>query len=100
MKRTNKEYLLEEIRKETKLSCGAVFDLFKIINQYDWTCFCSQMADYDQPQERLHAKKILDEKLISYQEKDWKKVWNLLKGPGEISKFYNSHFHTMDEEFK
>lgn len=44
--KTNKEYLLEEIRKETGLSSGGVLDIFEIINDYDWKVFCSQMGDF------------------------------------------------------
>lgn len=99
MMKTNKEHLIEMLQKETKLSSGGVLDLFNIINEYDWSCFCSYMGDYDHPEERVQAKKVLDEKLSHYQENDWKKVWSLLKDDGEIHSFYNSKFHTIDEKF-
>lgn len=57
MQKTNKEHLIEMLQKETKLSSGGVLDLFEIINEYDWTCFCSQMGDFDCPRERVQAKK-------------------------------------------
>lgn len=99
--KTNKEYLLEEIRKETGLSSGGVLDIFEIINDYDWKVFCSQMGDFDCPGERISAKKVLGEKLKSYPEGTWKKIWNLLEeGENEIRKFYCEHFHTMKEEYK
>lgn len=98
---TNKKHLLEKIQKETKLSSGAVTDLFEIINDYDWACFCSYMGDYDHPSERVQAKKVLDEKLKNYQEEDWKKVWNLLEeNEGYIRSFYNKHFHSMSDKFE
>jgi len=97
---TNKEYLIGMLQKETKLSGGGVLDLFDIINEYDWAVFCSQMDDYDHPGERIAAKEKLDEKLKSYREEDWKKVWKLLKEDGEIRKFYNDNFHKMDEEYQ
>lgn len=96
---TNKEFLLQMLQAETKLSGGGVLDLFDIINEYDWAVFCSQMGDYDHPGERVQAKKVLDEKLSHYPERTWKKVWKLLKEDGEIRNFYNSHFHTMKDEY-
>lgn len=99
--KTNKEYLLEEIRKETGLSNGAVLDIFEIINEYDWKVFCSQMGDYDHPEERETAKKILDEKLSSYSKRTWKKVWKLLEETdNHISSFYIKHFHNLKDEYK
>lgn len=53
----NKEFLLQMLQAETKLSSGGVLDLFQIINEYDWAVFCSQMGDYDHPGERVQAKK-------------------------------------------
>lgn len=100
MQKTNKEYLIEMLQKETKLSLGGVSELFDIINEYDWTCFCSQMGDFDCPGERVQAKKVLDEKLSHYQKEDWEKVWSLLKNYGEIQLFYHEHFHTLKEEYK
>lgn len=96
---TNKEFLLQMLQAETKLSGGGVLDLFDIINEYDWAVFCSQMGDFDHPGERVQAKKVLDEKLSRYPERTWKKVWKLLKEDGEIRNFYNSHFHTMKDEY-
>ena len=100
MKETNKEHLIEMLRKETKLSGGGVLDLFDIINEYDWAVFCSYMGDYDCPGERVQAKKVLDEKLSHYRENDWKKVWSLLNEDGEIHSFYHDNFHHMKEEYK
>ena len=48
---TNKEFLLQMLQAETKLSNGGILDLFQIINEYDWAVFCSQMGDYDHPGE-------------------------------------------------
>ena len=97
--KTNKEYLIEMLQKETKLSGGGVLDLFDIINEYDWKVFCSQMGDYDHPGERISAKEELDKKLSYYPERTWKKVWELLKGDNEISNFYHNNFHKMKEEY-
>lgn len=97
---TNKEYLLEEIRKETGLSSGGVLDIFEIINEYDWNVFHSQMSDYDYLEERVRAKKVLDEKLSHYPERTWKKVWVLLDTGGKFATFYYKYFHTMKEEYK
>jgi hypothetical protein len=96
---TNKEHLIEILQKETKLSMSGVSDIFEIINEYDWAVFCSQMADFDCPNERIQAKKVLDEKLSHYREEDWKKIWSLLNDCCEAHYFYNNHFHTMKEEF-
>ena len=98
--KTNKEYLIEQIQSKTKLSIGAVTDLFEIIDNYNWKVFESQMGDYDHPEERISAKKVLDEKLQCYREEEWKKVWNLLNGNSETALFYDDNFHKMDEEFK
>ena len=100
MGKTNKEHLIEMLQKETKLSSGGVLDLFDIINEYDWAVFCSYMGDYDHPEERVKAEKVLDEKLSHYQENDWKKVWSLLNEKGEIHSFYHDNFHHMEEEYK
>jgi hypothetical protein len=100
MGKTNEAHLIEMLQKETKLSLGGVLELFQIINKYDWAVFCSYMDDYDHPEERVQAKKVLDEKLSHYQENDWKKVWSLLNENGEIHSFYNNYFHTMKEEYK
>lgn len=97
--KTNKEHLIEMLQKETNLSSGGVLDLFDIINEYDWAVFCSYMADFDCPGERVEAKKVLDEKLNHYRENDWKKIWSLLNDDGEIHSFYNANFHKMDKEF-
>ena len=88
------------LQKETKLSLVEISELFQIINEYDWTCFCSQMGDFDCPGERLQAKKVLDEKLSHYPERTWKKIWSLLKEDGEIHSFYNDKFHHMKDEYK
>ena len=99
--KTNKEYLIEMLLKETGLSCvDVVEEIFNIINEYDWAVFCSQMGDYDHPGERIAAKEELDEKLSHYPERTWKKVWELLKGDGEISDFYHNNFHKLEEEYK
>lgn len=100
MQKTNKEHLIEMLQKETKVSLGGVSELFDIINEYEWSCFCSYMGDYDHPGERVQAKKVLDEKLSHYPERTWKKVWSLLKEDGEIHSFYNDKFHHMTEEYK
>lgn len=57
MQKTNKEHLIEMLQKETKVSLGEVSELFDIINEYEWSCFCSYMGDYDHPGERVQAKK-------------------------------------------
>ena len=75
-------------------------EIFKIINEYDWAVFCSYMDDYDHPGERVQAKKVLDEKSSFTKKETFEKVWSLLKEDGEIHSFYNSHFHTMKEEYK
>ena len=95
---TNKDFLLQMIEQQTGISIDVVSEIFSIINEYDWKVFCSQMGDYDHPEERIQAKKVLDEKLSHYDESEWKKVWELLEESGEIHNFYFSNFHNMNKE--
>lgn len=103
MQKTNKEHLVEMVLKELGFSDSSkevVEEIFKIINEYDWAVFCSYMADYDCPGERVQAKKVLDEKSSFYKKETFEKIWSLLKEGGEIHSFYNDKFHHMDEEYK
>ena len=96
--KTNKEHLIEMLLKETGLSCiDVVEEIFNIINEYDWAVFCSQMGDYDHPGERRAAKETMDEKLSFYMLATREKIWKLLKEDGEISDFYHTNFHHMNE---
>ena len=103
MQKTNKEHLIEMVLKELGFSDSSkevVEEIFKIINEYDWAVFCSYMADYDCPGERVQAKKVLDEKSSFYKKETFEKIWSLLKEENsEIHKFYNKNFHNMDKEF-
>jgi hypothetical protein len=55
MQRTIKEHLIDMLQKETKLSSGGILDLIDIINEYDRACFCSQMDNFDCPEEWVDA---------------------------------------------
>ena len=97
---TNKEFLLQMLQAETTdiFPAETVKEVFEIINEYDWAVFCSQMGDYDHSGERVRAKQVLDEKLSFYVVAG-PQIWKLLEEDGEIHKFYNSHFHTMKDEY-
>lgn len=101
---TNNEFLLQMLQAETTdisnehLPAETVKEVFEIINEYDWAVFCSQMGDYDHPGERVRAKQVLNEKLSFYVVAG-PQIWKLLKEDGEIRNFYNSHFHTMKDEY-
>ena len=97
--KTNKEHLLEMLLNESDSTKEMVDEIFNIINEYDWAVFCSYMADFDCPGERVEAKKVLDEKSKVYDKKTWEKIWSLLNDSGEIHSFYNANFHKMDKEF-
>ncbi len=95
---TNKDFLLQMIEQQTGISINIVSEIFSIINEYDWKVFCSQMGDYDHPEERVQAKKVIDEKLSHYNESEWKKVWYCLNDDKKISDFYHRKFHSMNDD--
>jgi hypothetical protein len=54
------EVYIEKISKEFRISPATAKEIYGAINKYDYACFCSYMGDYDQPQERTEAKKVLN----------------------------------------
>lgn len=61
---TNKEFLLQMLQAETTdisnehFPVETVKEVFEIINEYDWAVFCSQMGDYDHPNDRRKEQTI------------------------------------------
>lgn len=50
------EVYIENLGKKFKcLSAANIKLIYEKVNQLDWKIFCSYMADYDQPQERVAA---------------------------------------------
>lgn len=104
---TNKEFLIAELHKH----CGdvdlkTVEHIFQIINKRDWADFCSQMGDYDHPEERVFAEKEMNDKLEelagnSYALQD--AVAYVLRALKmdiyPTSSFYHRNFHKMNEEY-
>lgn len=81
-----------------------VEEIFIIINEKDWAVFCSQMGDYDHPEERIEAKKVMNEKLEklignSYTLQD--AVAYVLRSLSmdiyPACDFYHKNFHTLNE---
>lgn len=89
MKRS--EVLIQKIAKTFNISEATAADIYKIVNTFDWKVFCSYMADYDHPEERVKAKKVLDEKRSHYSEefqKIFDKIQTFMK---EDWRVYNIH---------
>ena len=57
---TKKTLYIQKLSKEFKISEATAKTIYEMINKKDWADFCSYMADYDQPQERVAAQKEFD----------------------------------------
>lgn len=85
------EVYIKKLAKEFNISEATATEVYKIINEYDWAVYISYMADYDHPEERVKAKKVLDEKRSHYSEefqKTFDKIQTFMK---EDWKVYNIH---------
>ena len=93
MKRS--EMYIEKLSKTFKLSPATTKTIYEAVNKYDWKCFCSYMADYDQPQERVAAKKELD-RFKNFYSENFQKVINNVQDFMKSDEEYD--IHKMDEE--
>lgn len=85
------EVYIKKLAKEFNISEATATEVYKIINEYDWAVYISYMADYDHPEERVKAKKVLDEKRSHYSEefqKTFDKIQIFMK---EDWRVYNIH---------
>lgn len=85
------EVYIKKLAKEFNISEATAADVYKIINEYDWADFISYMADYDHPEERVKAKKVLNEKRSHYSEEFQKTFDKIQKFMKEDWKEYNIH---------
>lgn len=109
---TNKEHLIEllfahcpgNVDKKTVEVC------FEIVNKYDWAAFCSQMGNYDYPEERREAKETMDKELYEFTHPFGTESYSLmsvaehvtnnLSGTVSVSaRFYFRNFHNMNKEY-
>lgn len=94
MKRS--EAYIEKISKQFKISPATAKVLYDAINKYDWTCFCSYMADSgDKPGERVVAEKELNHVKNQYST-EFQKVINNIQSYMKSDTEYN--IHEMDKE--
>lgn len=93
MKRS--EAYIEKISKQFKISPATAKVLYDAINKYDWTCFCSYMADSgDKPGERVAAEKELNHVKNQYST-EFQKVINNIQSYMKSDTEYN--IHEMDK---
>lgn len=94
MKRS--EAYIEKISKQFKISPATAKVIYDAINKYDWTCFCSYMADSgDKPSERVEAEKELNRVKNQYST-EFQKVINNIQSYMKSDTEYN--IHEMDKE--
>lgn len=94
MKRS--EAYIEKISKQFKISSATAKVIYDAINKYDWTCFCSYMADSgDKPSERVEAEKELNRVKNQYST-EFQKVINNIQSYMKSDTEYN--IHEMDKE--
>lgn len=104
---TNKEYLIKSLHNLCDyVNINVVEEVYKIINEYDWAVFCSQMGDYDHPTERVQAEKVMNEKLDELSNKNEKYAkavscikQNLTEDISKLCDFYSRNFHNMNKEY-
>lgn len=104
---TNKEFLINQLAEGfPSITKEAVQEIYKMINEKDWKDFCSQMGDYDHPEERRQAEKELAEKKEKFIAGNsvlasaFDNIQNRLNSrDNEDGKFYAEHFHSMNEEY-
>lgn len=85
------EVYIKKLAKKFNISEATATEVYKIINEYDWAVFISYMADYDHPEERVKAEKVLNEKRSHYSEEFQKTFDKIQKFMKEDWKEYNIH---------
>lgn len=95
MKRS--EAYIEEISKKFRMSPATAKAVYEAINKYDSDMFCSQMGDYDHPEERAAAEKKLNSFKNCYSE-TFQKVINQVQDFMKADENYN--IHKMNEEME
>lgn len=98
---TNEEKIIQMISRKVFDEIEVVTAIYKAVNKYDWDCFCSQMGDYDHPEERVEARKVFSETVKNFEPFVVCKIWELLADKNaKIGIFYSEHFHSMSKEFE
>lgn len=106
---TKKEHLIDLIKqKYSEYSQELIEKIFDIINKKDWAVFCSQMGDFDYPDERVAVREKMEQelqelnpdKLSSVSSCIEKVKFELENFDSEIGRFYTQSFHTMDQDYK
>ena len=104
---TNKEFLINQLTGACpSVTKEAVKEIFEMVNKKDWKDFCSQMGDYDHPEERIEARKELEnskEKFVagnSVLESAFNYIQTHLDSRDyPEGKFYSKNFHNMSDEY-
>ena len=89
------EAYIEKISKEFRLSPTTAKLTYEAVFKYDMACFCSYMAEYGQPQERVDAEKELN-KFKGMYPPEFRKVLNKVQQYMKDDPEYN--IHEMDKE--
>lgn len=89
------EAYIEKISKEFRLSPATAKLTYEAIFKYDMACFCSFMADYDHPEERVAAEKELNRFKGMYSP-EFQKVLNKVQQYMKDDSEYN--IHEMDKD--
>lgn len=100
---TNKEKIIEIICEESGCDVSVVSRVFEIVNKKDWADFCSEMGDYDHPEERVQAEKVFDLQIAKYaDELDLSSSEILIELSNEIihCELYRNSFHKMNQEYE
>lgn len=103
---TNKQYLIEELTKITLSKNKEIVEkIYNIVNEKDWKDFRSEMSDYDHPEERVRAKKEMQEsfnKLLQENpncSQDIEFIVEVLDNSNVgLGNFYYEYFHNMSEK--
>ena len=77
-------------------SANEIKPIIYAIYERDFKHFCSQMADYDQPQERRQANLKFDEVMKNSRPTVFEKV--VLRLNDRFFRYYHDNFHSMYEE--
>ena len=89
------EAYIEKIAKEFRLSPATAKVTYDAINKYDMAVFCSYMADYDCPGERVAAEKELN-KFKGLYSPEFQKVINKVQQFMKDDEEYNIHEMNKD----
>lgn len=94
---TNREFLIGKIYDEIHYPINEIYDIFNLIYERDYAYFCSEMGDYDYPEERIRADKVFDKEMKNHSATLFEKIVKLLDD--EFKDFYNSRFHSLAKEY-